>query len=592
MRGAASQKPHRADSHIDDGLAQENDAFAAALRKADDAHVTTRHFATDHACSDKRIELSQTALEWLAGLPNQVLGARWERRGVQVIARQAGVAAREAGACDIRTRMADVRYRPPAAQRPHDTHAVPSGRNDIMNLQEGKHLSRAIWMAVAIAAAPVANAAPTLTPVGPLDTNVLGMSADGSVLVGTPIFGGYAFRWTREGGTENLGGIGGNVQISRDGTAIAANVLVDGNPEAGLWLGGQNWRPLGGLGTSGCPDFSDSYGINGDGSVVVGLGWDGCEAYGFRWQDSTGMVNLGSLEGTSSRANAVSADGSVIVGWDSAETGEWRGVRWVNGVESLLATPGGAFLGSANAVSADGSVIVGGEAGKGPTHNKAYVWTAQRGGIVIGMLPSDDQLAGAYAFAVSDDGRVVGGASGAQKRDAFVWTPTTGIFKLQDYLVDLGVQGLDNWVLDTVTAISSDGRTIAGWGYRGPKRHSHVQGWVIDGLPPFVDTDRDAILDPVDNCTLRSNADQRDTDSDGYGNRCDPDFNNDGIVNGADAAYMRSVFGTADPNADLNGDGIVDSHDLAILGNFFGKPPGPSGRVAAASEARTANAIR
>jgi len=82
----------------DDGLAQENDAFAAALRKADDAHVTTRHFATDHACSDKRIELSQTALEWLAGLPNQVLGARWERRGVQVIARQAGVAAREAGA--------------------------------------------------------------------------------------------------------------------------------------------------------------------------------------------------------------------------------------------------------------------------------------------------------------------------------------------------------------------------------------------------------------------------------------------------------------------------------------------------------------
>src|SRR6185312_12906085 len=88
VRGAASQKPHRADSHIDDGLAQENDAFAAALRKADDAHVTTRHFATDHACSDKRIELSQTALEWLAGLPNQVLGARWERRGVQVIARQ------------------------------------------------------------------------------------------------------------------------------------------------------------------------------------------------------------------------------------------------------------------------------------------------------------------------------------------------------------------------------------------------------------------------------------------------------------------------------------------------------------------------
>jgi hypothetical protein len=31
--------------------------------------VTTRHFATDHTYSDKRIELSQTVLAWLAGLP-------------------------------------------------------------------------------------------------------------------------------------------------------------------------------------------------------------------------------------------------------------------------------------------------------------------------------------------------------------------------------------------------------------------------------------------------------------------------------------------------------------------------------------------
>jgi hypothetical protein len=28
-----------------------------------------QHFATDHSYSDKRIELSQTVLRWLAGLP-------------------------------------------------------------------------------------------------------------------------------------------------------------------------------------------------------------------------------------------------------------------------------------------------------------------------------------------------------------------------------------------------------------------------------------------------------------------------------------------------------------------------------------------
>lgn len=448
-----------------------------------------------------------------------------------------------------------------------------------MILRSDRHFARAACVVFAFAATP-AFAAPVLTPVGPLDTDVLDMSSDGSVLVGTQVFGAYAFRWTREGGTEILGGNGGNTKVSRDGTMIVGNVLVDGHNETAIWLGGQDWFPLGGLSDSGCPDFSNSYGLNQDGSVVVGLGWDGCEARGFRWEQATGMVDLGSLvPGRSSRANAVSADGTIIVGWDDAEDGSRRGARWVDGVESLLAEAGGPFLGSAEAVTADGRVVVGGNAGNGRQTNKAYRWTAERGGEVIGMLPNDDPLAGAYAFAVSDDGRVVGGASGAQSREAFLWTRTTGIFKLQDYLAALGVQGLENWKLDTVISISSDGTTIAGWGYRGPTPISRVQGWVVDGLPPFVDTDADGALDPVDDCTLLPNADQRDTDGDGYGNRCDPDFDNDGIVDRDDAAYLRSVYGTADADGDLDGDGIVGARDVAILRNFRGKPPGPSGRV-------------
>ena len=448
-----------------------------------------------------------------------------------------------------------------------------------MILRSGKHLARAVWAALAIAATPIAFAAPTLTPVGPLDANVLGMSSDGSVLVGTQVFGTYEFRWTREGGTEILGGNGGNTKVSGDGTMVIGNVLVDGHNEAAIWIGGRDWLPLGGLGDTGCPDFSNSYGANADGSVVVGLGWIGCTAHGFRWDAIDGMVDLGSLDGQSSRANAINADGSIIVGWDDSPVGDRRGARWVNGVESLLAEPGGAFLGSAEGVTPDGRVVVGGNAGKGPQRNKAYRWTEERGGEVIGMLPNNDPLAGAYAFAVSDDGSVVGGASGAQAREGFLWTRTTGIFKFQDYLAELGVQGLDNWKLDTVIAISSDGTTISGWGYRGPAPFSRVQGWVVDGLPPFVDTDADGALDPVDNCTLLRNNDQRDIDGDLYGNRCDPDFDNDGIVDRDDVAYLRSVYGTADPDGDLDGDGIVGARDLAILRSFSGKPPGPSGRV-------------
>ncbi len=55
----------------DDGLAAENQAFAADLRRAGDIHVTTTHLPTDHAYSDQRTELSHAVLQWLATLPNQ-----------------------------------------------------------------------------------------------------------------------------------------------------------------------------------------------------------------------------------------------------------------------------------------------------------------------------------------------------------------------------------------------------------------------------------------------------------------------------------------------------------------------------------------
>lgn len=50
----------------DDGLAPAVDAFAAALRQAGDAQVTTLHLPTDHAYSDQRTELSRALLQWLA----------------------------------------------------------------------------------------------------------------------------------------------------------------------------------------------------------------------------------------------------------------------------------------------------------------------------------------------------------------------------------------------------------------------------------------------------------------------------------------------------------------------------------------------
>ena len=98
-------------------------------------------------------------------------------------------------------------------------------------------------------------------------------------------------------------------------------------------------------------------------------------------------------------------------------------------------------------------------------------------------------------------------------------------------------------------------------------------------LPGGSDVDADGVPDGSDNCTLLANADQRDTNGDGFGNVCDPDLNDDGIVNATDLGLFKAVFFTTDADADFNGDGVVNATDLGTLKTFFFQPPGPSGVV-------------
>ena len=97
------------------------------------------------------------------------------------------------------------------------------------------------------------------------------------------------------------------------------------------------------------------------------------------------------------------------------------------------------------------------------------------------------------------------------------------------------------------------------------------------------DTDGDGFADPADNCTLVANPTQLDADSDGYGNICDADLNNSGLVTTADFGILRSVLNQSAgssanaANADLNGSGTVTTADFAILRARLNTAPGPSG---------------
>jgi hypothetical protein len=119
-------------------------------------------------------------------------------------------------------------------------------------------------------------------------------------------------------------------------------------------------------------------------------------------------------------------------------------------------------------------------------------------------------------------------------------------------------------------------------GYKGRfvVRVTSPEGNTSQAASEETDSDGDRVPDSRDNCINTANANQRDSDGDGYGDACDADANNDGIVNSLDIAIVRAAFGSATGGrADLNGDGNVNALDLALLKRLFATRPGPSAWV-------------
>ena len=56
------------------------------------------------------------------------------------------------------------------------------------------------------------------------------------------------------------------------------------------------------------------------------------------------------------------------------------------------------------------------------------------------------------------------------------------------------------------------------------------------------DQDRDLVPNVTDNCTVVRNTLQLDADGDDYGNACDADITNDGVVNFSDLAHLKQAF--------------------------------------------------
>ena len=104
------------------------------------------------------------------------------------------------------------------------------------------------------------------------------------------------------------------------------------------------------------------------------------------------------------------------------------------------------------------------------------------------------------------------------------------------------------------------------------------------------DVDNDTVPDAMDNCLLAPNGlrhepnNQCDTDQDGYGNACDFDINQDGVIGAPDFGCFTANFGkTGHPlvACDTNCDGVVGAPDFGLFTSSFGSSVGPSGRSCA-----------
>ena len=94
------------------------------------------------------------------------------------------------------------------------------------------------------------------------------------------------------------------------------------------------------------------------------------------------------------------------------------------------------------------------------------------------------------------------------------------------------------------------------------------------------DTDGDGLIDDQDNCRVHDNPRQVDSDGDGFGNRCDGDFDGNGATNAVDYSWFLEQLGqpSTPPGynpADLNANGYVNAFDVALFRGLLGLPPGP-----------------
>ncbi len=300
--------------------------------------------------------------------------------------------------------------------------------------------------------------------------------------------------WSRQRGMENIDGVGFVGAISGDGRVVGGTITKQVETEFGpvdqeraaLWTRATGWKSIADESLQGCDIFHSSvFDVNGTGSAAVGLGWNGCaEAFAFKWTARRGLRHLNKASKGASRANAVSADGNLVGGWEEIPEalGNRVGSLWAGNEQMLLMDPDPGnpwgYAGEVMAINGPGSVAVG--YGVGLNAKDSYKWTPKNGMVNIGRYAGHvcftefDWETGepreicedreTVATSVSDDGKVITGASRLLELgidDAAIYTRSLGWMLMSEFLESQGVLEMSRWhVLGA--RVSGNGKVLTG----------------------------------------------------------------------------------------------------------------------------------
>ncbi len=264
-----------------------------------------------------------------------------------------------------------------------------------------------------------------------LSIHSLGISGDGSVLVG----GGRmpfedtvinaAWMWTEEGGIVDLGRPASSAKdASVDGKVIIGAAARD-NSDSFRWTAETGIEILPGLGLPDTGITTSAKAVSGNGEVIVGKS----AGMPFLWSESTGTISLGDFKG---EAHELTPTGNIVVGTGSFNATDEpflnQAFRWTKeeGVLPLGLLSGDAGFSIANAVSADGSIIVGSSA-QSPSLLRAFIWDAKNGMRDLQQLLQNEynvDLTGwvlERAEAISANGNIIAGTGINPSRHSQAW---------------------------------------------------------------------------------------------------------------------------------------------------------------------------